>query len=701
MTAIVADPVAAPVAAPVVGRVPHLLVVQLGPVQDFISQARRTRDLWFGSHLLSELSRAAARAAAPHGALIFPALAADDPALDPCETLARDTGPAVSIANKIVVELRPDLDPRVVAQVVRAAVGARWRAIADEVRTSYKTDLADDIDAVWNEQIGSLVEYTAAWAPIDRDYAAVRRQVEAALGGRRRLRDFASIRHHRDRAPASSLDGGRVSVLAPPGTRRARRAERRLLLGDGESLDAVGVVKRRGGDPAQFLSVLNVAVAPWLRRAATIASAASALEALRRACRDLTVLDDDTGVRRGLDRLSRPDLPGAAIFPYNASVLFAARLPGVFEELGAARDRAAGHARAWEVTYLRPLLEAAGEPPSYVACLVADGDRMGQAIDGLHSAAAHRELARMLGAFPAAARRIIEQDHDGIAVYAGGDDVLAFVPVCRAVGCAEALRVAFASAARDAVDAAHRIDRGAGLAPAAPDAGPPAPTLSVGLGVGHILDSMGHLRDLGARAEKAAKQTRNALAVLVDRRSGGDHLWSATWSDDPAGQLARDVARLDRGGGRPAHLPMSKVHELARLSRQFSAPGARPSARPVDRAAPLEPDAGARVLRGEITRILARTHRGATPGSETVVEPAAPPTAATERPSRGVTPEEVGLTLAPDASFLALHTQLATWVARLQIADVLGAADPGRTPIAPALAPAPTPEPRFPEERTR
>jgi CRISPR-associated protein Cmr2 len=688
MTATVADPLAA--------GVRHLLVVQLGPVQDFIVQARRTRDLWFGSHLLSELSRAAAKAAAGHGALIFPALDANDPELDPCDTLSRHTGPPVSIANKVVVELRAGPAPEVVAVTIRTAVDARWRAIADKVRNTHKADLADDIEAVWNEQIGSLVEYTAAWAAINRDYAAVRRQVEAAIGGRRRLRDFASIRHHRDRAPASSLDGGRVSVLAPPGTRRARRAERRLLLGDGESLDAVGVVKRRGGTPEQFLSVLNVAVTPWLRRAEAIPTAAAALDALRSACHDLTV-EDDAGVIRRLDRISRPELSGAALLPFNASVLFVNRLLAVFEELGASKDRAGIAARAWEVNHLRPLLAAAGEPPSYVACLVADGDRMGLALDGLHSADAHRELARVLGAFPAQARRIVEQDHDGIVVYAGGDDVLAFVPVCRSVACAEALRRAFETAMRDALDSAHRIDRAAGRRPPVDDARSSAPTLSVGVGIGHVLDSMGHLRDLGARAEKAAKQSRNALAVVVDRRSGGDHLWSASWSDDPAGQLARDVDRLDRGTGRPAHLPMAKVHELARLLRGFSVPAAPSIARPKDRAAPLDPDAGSLALRGEIMRILERTHRGATHAAETV-DPEAQ-AAAPECPTRGLTPEQVDLPLDPGAPFIDVYVQLAGWVARLQIAHVLGASDPARTPIAAPQEPNPTSDPLSPEER--
>ncbi len=48
----------------------HLLAVTVGPVQDFIAAARRTRDLWFGSYLLSEISKAAAKAVRKHGVLI-------------------------------------------------------------------------------------------------------------------------------------------------------------------------------------------------------------------------------------------------------------------------------------------------------------------------------------------------------------------------------------------------------------------------------------------------------------------------------------------------------------------------------------------------------------------------------------------------------------------------------------------------------
>jgi CRISPR-associated protein Cmr2 len=45
----------------------HLLIIAIGPVQDFIAAARKIRDLWFGSYLLSELSKHVARTVVDQG----------------------------------------------------------------------------------------------------------------------------------------------------------------------------------------------------------------------------------------------------------------------------------------------------------------------------------------------------------------------------------------------------------------------------------------------------------------------------------------------------------------------------------------------------------------------------------------------------------------------------------------------------------
>src|SRR5437867_3350191 len=102
------------------------MVVAIGPVQEFIASARRSRDLLFGSWQLSELSRAAARKIVGlHGdsieCLIFPA-AKDSSQLDPHTDLG--------VANKILGKIAGN--PRDVAKEIRDAVAIRLRMLADE-----------------------------------------------------------------------------------------------------------------------------------------------------------------------------------------------------------------------------------------------------------------------------------------------------------------------------------------------------------------------------------------------------------------------------------------------------------------------------------------------------------------------------------------------------------------------------------------
>src|SRR5262249_53434569 len=152
---------------------------------------------------------------------------------------------------------------------------------------------------------------------------------------------------------------------------------------------------------------------------------------------------------------------------------------------------------------------------------VADGDRMGKALRSLQTAERHRRFSRELSRFATKARDVVEKDHRGVLVYAGGDDVVAFLCVADALACAAALRTAFEGIMVEAVPIASD-DGAAGR-----------PTLSVGIGIGHILESMGDLLGLGRRAERLAKRgasaedgsERNALALLIEKRAGGAIAW--------------------------------------------------------------------------------------------------------------------------------------------------------------------------------
>lgn len=89
----------------------HLLAISVGFVQEFIAAARRTRDLWFGSYLLSEISKSVAKCVRDQGGkLIFPHPASD---LQP--------GSRLNVANVILSELDAGNRKMVAANAKKAA----------------------------------------------------------------------------------------------------------------------------------------------------------------------------------------------------------------------------------------------------------------------------------------------------------------------------------------------------------------------------------------------------------------------------------------------------------------------------------------------------------------------------------------------------------------------------------------------------
>ncbi|WP_426755892.1 type III-B CRISPR-associated protein Cas10/Cmr2 [Myxococcus sp. Y35] len=583
----------------------HVIVLKVGPVQGYIAQARRTRDLWYGSQLLSKLARAMARALTESGAtLIFP---------HPDQVSDTSTG----VANKVVAQV--ESAPEHVARRARDAAKSLLRAEWQRVLEKCEDILIPGAGALAEEQLDSFLEVHAAWAPIEErphGYADALRESERALEARRGLREFTPWKQlPPEGTHKSSLDGARPSLL-----RRDRDQGdlwRALRIGLREELDALGVLKRAGGNPGQFVPVPSIGLAAWLQAARERHPVL--LTRLADACR-----------AREFQSVSAKSRPWVEAFPYDGQLLLPERWQPYFEEYAVpdARRAAASFGRE----YVEPLRDAMkSEPFPYVACLVADGDRMGRALEALarrsDGHAAHQHVSRALAGFTQEAKRIVEVEHRGVLVYAGGDDVLAFVTPVDAPACARALAAAF------------RATLEAALAGTDAD----VPTLSVGLGIGHVLESLGELLDLGRRAETAAKKAgRNALAILVAKHSGRERLWTAPWDADPVGQLEKDLALLTQD---PLPLPLGKVHEVAALARRF--PEGSASAPEL-----------ASLLRDEAGRILARAEAGR------ALEP--------------LTPADVGLELPTgDAGHASPQEALERWASRLLVADTFDRAGRG------------------------
>lgn len=110
-----------------------LLKIQIGPVQDFIAQARSTRDLWSGSYLLSFIVAAGIRELINSGGtLIFPAPEGQPLLADPAswKSIADQSGLLTpNLPNLFVAELAT-ADPVRIAKATEKAIRSQWKEIA-------------------------------------------------------------------------------------------------------------------------------------------------------------------------------------------------------------------------------------------------------------------------------------------------------------------------------------------------------------------------------------------------------------------------------------------------------------------------------------------------------------------------------------------------------------------------------------------
>ena len=503
-----------------------LVTLSLGPVQSLIGAARRTRDLWCGSWLLSEAARAAARILHQQhpGCLIFPCSEDPDTDLEPQDK----PGDAANIANILRAEIRvPDAaHARALCEEAESAAVSRLTALGDSVRNEMERMGRPVREEVWQAQIGDILEGFAAWVPItasdDADagdgYAQASRRLGGVLAARKATRDFRACKPLPvEGLPKSSLDGALETVLPDwPATDRARR---KLRLSKGEQLDALGVMKRLAGDSDQFTAWSRIAADPWIEQ--LTAEQQQRLCAAYEPLVDLELATRTTG-NAGI----------YAALPFDAQMLYASRLDNALSE---ARDEPDASRRV--LCDLRQCMKQisrekastgrpAGAPVPYAAILKADGDRIGKFRSHADSAHHARVISRALHGFASSVPGIVRK-HRGHAIYAGGDDVLALVPLAQALRCSRALAEAF----RDSL-------RGIATEMGVPE--DERPTLSVGLGIGHLMEPLGALRARAERAEHAAKEggdpgtSRNALAIALGIRSGAELCWRAQWSDTSA-----------------------------------------------------------------------------------------------------------------------------------------------------------------------
>ena len=176
----------------------------------------------------------------------------------------------------------------------------------------------------------------------------------------------------------------------------------------------------------------------------------------------------------------------------------------------------------------------------YIAVLAMDGDQMGKWISGEKTPklndqlancrteleelrrpltpAYHLQFSEALANFSLWKAAKVVEGHQGQLIYAGGDDVLAMLPADQAIDCAKALQDTF----RTDFDGKRLLPGSAG-------------NVSAGLAIGHCDAPLQMLVKEAQNAEHRAKNDygRAALAISLYKRSGEILQWGCKW-DSPA-----------------------------------------------------------------------------------------------------------------------------------------------------------------------
>ncbi len=522
------------------------LDISIGPVQGFVAQSRRTRDLWGSSYLLSFLAGHAMRGAEEAGGRIVRPVVEEDALyrwIKGDRTGGAEALKIGSLPNRFAVDV--DVDAQAVADAAVAALRNAWVRVCDAVWKEFIADAREpgsDTRAIWDRQINAFWEvvWTAGAA---EDGLLARRKHWRSQAPSLEPGEKCTVMHDLQELSGYSRS---TSDAGPEGRDRfwesVRERTGALDLKDNERLCAIALIKRLFPkvaeealgwkvDRSRWPSTVHMAARPWLRRVESLApdQARDYAEHVKQSARK-DILSERLPPSLGRGPSATGDFPRLDANWFHCAAV---------EDEGRGRcplkpgEEQARPDLAKRLKRIQDTKDQAGRrlgpPSSFYALLLADGDRLGRLV----SETGGEWVGRALETFTSAVPKIVSE-HGGETIYAGGDDVLAMLPVPQALQCAAQLAESYRSA----------FGRKAGA------------TLSASVVFVHIRYPLGSaIRDAHRLLDNVAKDQngRNSLAAAVLKPGGLNAQWATTWyrpyPDDSTGSSVDLIQKLADGLG--------------------------------------------------------------------------------------------------------------------------------------------------------
>ena len=438
----------------------------IGPVQGFVAQARRTRDFWAGSFILSWLSSVAMKAVVEQTgnekAIQFPK---PDVAFMKAIVTGSSNAKQGNVPNRFKAEVSENFDPELVVRAVKAA----WEGLADAVWCYDFQNLGLDeskTKKIWSRQVQGF--WDIQWALVESDTESNTLD---------RMKNWRTYLPPNEPGQKCMLMSGwqELSGVESPGRYKGSgqgaaafwKALReqpvtgiKTDLREGEQLCALAYIKRRfsrvfkglsipmpkGADwvvkgweiPSNVPSVQYLAAVPWikdvLQKAKDNPALAEQIKSFHDVAHALTgehgeqasgikCIKEVVGNDKSLDDFAALD--GGVFFE---SVL---QNPNAWND----EDLIDADLVLHELKKLQKVASVDPVSPFY-AVLLMDGDQLGKQMSDPKK---QEGITLGLSEFTAGVGQVVD-DHSGFLIYAGGDDVLAILPLEYALSCAAKLR---------------------------------------------------------------------------------------------------------------------------------------------------------------------------------------------------------------------------------------------------------------------
>ncbi|MBS3920627.1 MAG: type III-B CRISPR-associated protein Cas10/Cmr2 [Deltaproteobacteria bacterium] len=427
-----------------------LLLVSIGPVQEFIAEARKARDLWAGSYILS---LATFKAMEPilnkygKDVIIYPHI---------------EENPFFKLYNGTLV-LSDDLQfPTLPNHFLVVVEGLKKNVLMDDACksvASFWNELSkkahDFIDSVvnarfkgwndlWNHQIEDHFQIYWVAEPvkisdIETNYIDIHNRVQGLMEARKLTRTFVQWKGSDS---FKCYQCGHREVIGSKGFwgELSKNLNFHFMIKEKEKLCAVCLVKRltKEGDILKslkrppFESTSDISSRPFKNFLGAKNSEPKVQDFLG----SINNLCDALGISR---LKSVEEIPGDWFYEEGL------RLKALKKEFPSAEDNKLKEASENAIKALEKVIkEFKTSPSKYYAILMLDGDELGKKISGL-GIKEQIELSKNIGELGNKTMPSIIHKSSGHPVYSGGDDLLAFLPLEKSISTAFELRKTFSN----------------------------------------------------------------------------------------------------------------------------------------------------------------------------------------------------------------------------------------------------------------